>query len=547
MYIVKNAFKSISRSKGRNLLIGVIALVIAVSACIGLSIRQAAEKAKQNTLDSMSITATISINRNEIMNNIGGGGMGRPSFGGGDFTFDRDELINMMGQTSSLTLEEYETYAKAESVAGFYYTVTIYMDGDENLDPYSESSDSNSSSGGYGDMFGGMPDFMGGGKNFTEDGEFSIVGYSTIAGMSDFVDGISTMTSGSIFDEGTTEYTCIISEELALFNNNLVVGDEITFVNPNSESETYTLKIVGIFKSSASSDSALSRFNTSQDPFNKIYMSAAAVEEIVAYSTSVSTEVTDEDNNRTRETKLKEILEATYVFAEVEHYENFEEEVRALGLSDSYTVSSSDLTAFENSLIPLKTLSGMAGWFLVVILLIGSVILIVLNIFNVRERKYEIGVLTAMGMKKGKVAIQFICEILVITMLAVVLGAGIGAVSSVPVTNALLENQAESQNVREEQIGENLGVRDGFQGGMNGFPGGGMGGFPGGSRPDKNQPSGGFLQDTDNYITEINSAMDLTVVLEMIGIGLLLTLVASMASVLFVMRYDPLKILANRD
>ena len=51
----------------------------------------------------------------------------------------------------------------------------------------------------------------------------------------------------------------------------------------------------------------------------------------------------------------------------------------------------------------------------------------------------------------------------------------------------------------------------------------------------------------NDYITEVNSAMNLTVVLQMIGVGLLLTLVASAASVLFIMRYDPLKILANRD
>lgn len=41
--------------------------------------------------------------------------------------------------------------------------------------------------------------------------------------------------------------------------------------------------------------------------------------------------------------------------------------------------------------------------------------------------------------------------------------------------------------------------------------------------------------------------MNLTVVLQMICIGLLLTLAAGAVSVLFVMRYDPLKILANRD
>ena len=46
MYIVKNALKCLGRSKGRSILIGVIVLVIAVSACIGLSIRQAAERPK---------------------------------------------------------------------------------------------------------------------------------------------------------------------------------------------------------------------------------------------------------------------------------------------------------------------------------------------------------------------------------------------------------------------------------------------------------------------------------------------------------------------
>ncbi|MBQ8311307.1 MAG: hypothetical protein IJX80_09895 [Clostridia bacterium] len=58
MYIVKNAFKCITRSVGRSILIGLITLVIAVSACIGLSIRQAAENAKKSTLAGLSVTAT---------------------------------------------------------------------------------------------------------------------------------------------------------------------------------------------------------------------------------------------------------------------------------------------------------------------------------------------------------------------------------------------------------------------------------------------------------------------------------------------------------
>ena len=246
------------------------------------------------------------------------------------------------------------------------------------------------------------------------------------------------------------------------------------------------------------------------------------------------------------ESKITGTLSATYSFVDTDAYYVFEEEVRTLGLSEDYTVSSSDISSFENSLAPLNTLSTMAGWFLIVILIIGGVILVVLNIFNVRERKYEVGVLTAMGMKKWKVATQFMCEILVVTMIAVMIGAAVGAVSSVPVTNALLEGQVQSQNNQQSQLEENFGRPGDFGGG---FPGGSMGGmpsdFPG--NLGGNNPFGDMLNGAADYITEVDSAMNLTVVFQMIGVGLLLTLVASAASVLFIMRYDPLKILANRD
>ena len=50
-----------------------------------------------------------------------------------------------------------------------------------------------------------------------------------------------------------------------------------------------------------------------------------------------------------------------------------------------------------------------------------------------------------------------------------------------------------------------------------------------------------------NYITEISSAADMTVIAEMLGIAILLTLISGAVSMLFIMRYEPLKILANRD
>ena len=69
---------------------------------------------------------------------------------------------------------------------------------------------------------------------------------------------------------------------------------------------------------------------------------------------------------------------------------NSSDEVNEMGLSDDYTVSSSDLTSYEESLQPLQHLSEYAGYFLMVILAIGAVILIVLHIFAIRERRCEI-------------------------------------------------------------------------------------------------------------------------------------------------------------
>ena len=107
MHITKNALRCIGRSKGRNILISIIVLVIAVSACLGLSIRQAAESAKESTLEELNITATISYDSSSMMNDIMGGKKGQGGGGG----FERDQFTNMMGNASVLTLEEYQTSA----------------------------------------------------------------------------------------------------------------------------------------------------------------------------------------------------------------------------------------------------------------------------------------------------------------------------------------------------------------------------------------------------------------------------------------------------
>ena len=541
MYILKNALRNIARSKGRNILIGIIIFVIAVSLCIGLSIRQAAANARDNALEGLSITAQISVDRASMMKNFDSQSQSSDT---SQKQFDKSQFG---GFSNSLSVDELETYSKASTVQDFYYTLSTSLDATGGLDAVTstataDEASTNTTTDAPNDMPSDMggKGAMGGMGSSANNGDFSIIGYSGDNAMTDFLNGTSTITEGAVFEEGTEDYNCIISEELATYNS-LVVGDEITLANPNNEDETYKLSIVGIYKTSDSADeTGMGQMFSAADPANEIYMSYSAVKKLTDNSLSSATTTTDENGNETS-TAVTAQTSGTYVFASVEDYETFTEEVYDLGLSEDYTVSSTDVNNFEQSLVPLETLSTIAGYFLIVIILIGALILVVLNIFSIRERKYEIGVLTAIGMKKFKVAVQFISEMLIVTLIAVIIGGAVGAASSVPVANVLLESQITSQQEvssdRQQAFGRDMGgkMNDDSNAQVNNPP----------ENSDNNATL--FGGGTTNYVSEISSAVDIIVLLQLLVICILLAMVASAVSITAIMRYDPLRILSNRD
>lgn len=136
MYIIKNAFKCIGRSLGRNILIGIIVFVIAVSACVGLSIRQAAQNTKEETLSNMTVTATISFDRQAMMGEMKGQEDG----------FDKEQFAEKIGETSDLSLSDYKKYAKAESVKDFYYSMTASFNGNDDFSPVTTEIESETES-----------------------------------------------------------------------------------------------------------------------------------------------------------------------------------------------------------------------------------------------------------------------------------------------------------------------------------------------------------------------------------------------------------------
>lgn len=505
MYLIKNAWKNIRRSLGKNILIGIIILIVALSSCLALSIKQAAKKTEEQGLSDINVTANISYDRKSMMEDM------QPPTDSSDLNDetseeDRKAKMKEMFSSQSLSLNELKSYAKASSVKDFYYTMQASLNGNDSLSAIESESDDNA------------PEGMQGKGKEMESGDFTMIAYSSYDAMSEFQSGVKSIDEGSLFSL-ESENECIISDELALYNS-LEVGDTITFVNPDNSEETFTLTIVGTYTSSDTSSAGF----MSSDPANQIYTNYQTLNTMV--KTSKANSANSEDS-----TYISGQVNGTYVFDSVEDYEKFDTQARKLGLDDSYTISSTDITAYEQSLEPLLNLSNYATIFLWIILVIGGIILLIFNIFRLKERKYEIGVLAAIGMNKAKIAFQFMMEMFIITFLSIIIGAGIGSAISVPITNSLLANSTTT-NTMDSQMPEGMSTPPN-QGNSN----------------NDNVTFGGRDKPQSNvdYISEISSATDIVVIIQLLGIGILLTIISGGISVFVILRYEPLKILSNRE
>ncbi len=566
MFVLRNAAKSVTRNKGRNILVIVIVTIIAAAATIGLSIRQAAATARTSGLENTTITAQISLDREKLISesrqNFDSGSSDSSNGSQPDFDSMRSALSD-----KQLSLSDYQKYAEASSaVKSTYYMETTGLAATDNFQPVSDSTsssdsssassstDSSDSSQQNGDGFpmGGEPGGgdMGGGQDATMvSGDFSLVGFSSDEAVSNASNGTFTMSDGQVFGyDESSDGDVIISKSLADFNN-LSVGDTISVADTNDSSTTYTLTIVGIYQNSTDSNQQMGgpMASTSSDPANAIYTSVSTLKSLGLDS--------DSDSDSAAQ------LSFTYVFSSKTDYETFSEDASNAGLSDDYTVSSADVENYESSLVPLNNLSKFAMTLLIVVLAVGAVVLIVITLLNVRERKYEIGVLTAIGVNKVKVAAQFTLELLIVTMIGLALGAGVGAAASVPVSNQLLSSQIEQQQSQQTSQREQFG-RD-MQG-----PGGSSDSTDSNNSNDSasstdsnasssnkdassNEPQqggpGGMMDRAANYVSNINATVNLKVVAQLLLVGLGLTLVAALVAVIFVLRYEPLQILADRS
>lgn len=465
MYILKNAWISITRNKGRNILMGIIILVIACATTISLAIISASNKLVSSYQEKYDITATIGMNRESTMKNFD------PSN-----EQSKEEMKENFNSLDSITVEDIKNYADSNYVKSYYYTNSIGMNA--NIEAASSEN-------------------KGPERKEESKTDFTITGYSSYDAMNEFLEGTYQITDGSV-DSDFESNTCIINSELATVNN-LKVGDTITLNNPNDETKTYELKITGIFKDNENN------MNMFSNSVNTIITNTTVIENIL-------------ENN----TDLTGNLNPTFVLTSKDVIDKYKQELTEKGLNEMYSLNT-NIDQIENETESIQNVSNFAKTFLIITLLVGGVVLFILNLINVRERRYEIGVLRTIGMKKQTVIIQFVTELLIVSIISLMLGGVLGSIVSVPTANNLLKSEIESSNQQQEQIENNFGN------------------FKKGDKPSMRGVS------KIEYIDEIDAVVSPKILLELIGIGLSLTLISSLAAMIHIAKFSPLTILKERS
>ena len=529
MYIFKNAWKNITRNKGRNILIGIIVIVIAAASSITLAIRESANDIVKAYQEKNKIEATIGMDRNSLMSMLRKDGS------------SQEDMINSFNNIESITEEEIEKYGDSTYVSDYYYTYELSVDAKDIKEATdslvketttTETETTTKTEKFNGGTFSGMPpEGFNGSSTITDrkittkktekifnekaqDGAFTLIGYNSYESMSKFISGDYTITDGEIFSDFESDLV-VISEELATLND-LTVGDTITFVDPKDSSKKYEATITGIYKENTESSSNMTSMFTNSA--NEIITNISFIKKML-------------DGNE----KLNATITPTFIIKNKESIDKFSEEVKEKGLSEYYKVTN-NIDEIESATESVDNVKVFATTFLVITLIIGGVVLVVINMINIRERKYEIGVLRTVGMKKSKLSLQFITELLIVSMASLIIGAGIGACLSVPVSNNLLANEISNASNKYEDIGKNFG----------------MGGFNSENIPGNNDSNKKDFKDMNfgvakvNAVDSINAVVDFKVLTQLLGIGVLLTLVSSLASMIAIARFSPLQILKER-
>jgi len=456
--------KNLIRNKGRNTLIAAVTLAIIISAVVTLTINNASSKIIEDA-------------RLDIASKV-------------DIRVDLFEHGRAGRQT--ITINQYLSFAESP-----YLRHTIYQ---AEMQAW------------FGN-FNAIGDFdMGMGAPPDPSMPHAPVGKLVGTSEPENLDGFGTykhIVAGRMF---SADNECIISDELADLNG-LSIGDRIYLESAFQVGKQFTLEIVGIYTQEADPMASWQQSIWGMLGFSLPMM----IENNEIFTTFSTIEAVG------WETADGLSMQLEYYLRNPDDLARFEAEVRGKGLPSVFGVTINQ-AALDRVTGPLNGLRSAAMTFTVVILILGAIVLVLVSYLAIRERKYEVGVLRAMGMERSKIALGIFAETIMITTLCLVIGLAMGATAAQPMADRLLAGEVES--AFEDAQNSGLGGRALIAGG----------------EVQTDDPAAGYRP-----ISDIEVAVGIGVIFQIIFIALALAALSSVIGIIRITQYEPLKILRERN
>ncbi|ANZ59928.1 ABC transporter permease [Secundilactobacillus paracollinoides] len=485
MNFFKRAWLSLLAKKGRSLLMLIVMSAIMLFVFAGLLIHSAADKATQQAKASVGATVTLSANRaaafKKMQESRSSSSSSRPTL-----------------TTSPVKLSDAKKIAKLNNVSSYNATSTTSV----NADGFDTVSTSTASSQMGGRGFGSS----------TSTGDITIDGVTSTASASNFSDGTDKITSGrnlTTADTGTNN--TVIESELAKADG-LKTGDTIK-VKTTSSKKTYTLKIVGIYKAKSSASTSMG-FGAS-DPSNTIYTSYTFA-------------------NTVKGTKYKNTADSvTFNVSNPSKVSSVKTAGKKLINTSKYSLSTDD-ASYQSVKASMASVESFANKIVWLVAIAGTIILALIIMLQIRERRHEIGVLLALGESRGKVIGQFFVEMGIVMVVSLVI-AGIGG----QFIGNKLGNQLVSQQTSSLSTSSSSGTQ--APSGMKGTgqaPSGRMGGQMG-NRSMMGARSASLKK------TNLEVKLSAVQLVKLGAMGLVITLLSVMLAAGNILRLQPKKILLD--
>ncbi|ENA8716482.1 ABC transporter permease [Listeria monocytogenes] len=500
MNFFKRAWLSMKARKGRSILQLIIFTVVCVLILSGFTIQSAADKASELAREQLGGTVTLTVDREKQMQTM----REEASSSDSSSTESKPQF-----QSSPIDVSDANDLAKLNHVASYnYYSSTQALaSGFDPIESSGDTSSSNDESSTTAETQG-----PGGGQGGPQmvDADLSISGLLDSATSTDFEAGTSELTSGVAITSADKDKNVAMVEENLAEENDWKVGDSFTVTSSDGNTKI-TLKIVGIYKTTDSGSDMAQNFSF-LNPYNKVY---------VPYTVANTIKGSDYKNT---------VDSAVYTMDDAANISAFEKEAKKVDSIDwdTFKLDAND-TLYQQMIGPINSVASFSKNVVYIVSIAGALILGLLVMMQVRDRKYEMGVLLAIGEKRGKLIAQFFVEILIVALVSFGLAAASSHYVAQLAGNQLLAQQNSSTNETTTST-ENRGPGGGGQGGPGGFG-----------------ESVSNLTKNTEQIKELDIQVTLEDMLKMGGIGIGIAFISVLLPATLVLRMNPKTILTKQE